>query len=99
MRARRTRVMGLSLSSRSGFEEGDDPLLDLFGRRAVAIVEVQRKHRMRRHSGPLQRLLVLQLNGLEPVAELALQGLEARLGDEAIAFEAQADHRQVFLLE
>src|SRR5262249_41160161 len=81
-------------------EEPDHALLGAL-RRAVGIVVAQmnRQHGVRRCPRVAPGLRGVDLDGLEAIAEGALVGVEARVGDGTVAEEAQPDHREIFRVE
>src|SRR5271165_5465519 len=85
-----------SLGFRPFPKERDYALLSRFARSVFSHVDGQ--HRMRRPIG-WSRVLIVQFNRLELVAELAPVRRETRIGDHGVALEAQTDQRQSFLRE
>ena len=89
-----------SRSARAVAEELDHALLGTLGRPAgIVVAQMDRQHRVRRGARIVLRLGRVDLDRLEAIAERALVGVEARVGDGTVAEEAQSDHREVLGVE
>src|SRR5262249_22652909 len=83
---------------RAFLEEGDDALFGLLGAAAGFVDQVHGQDRVALNQAR-RGIGVVELDGLELVAEGALVGLEAFVGHQFVALEAQADRREILLGE